>query len=331
MSNNSLPDNAHIEDNPAKPRRVKRRPFRTQKAFQKKHFHADTMIDNYLHRRRKNTQTLTNAQQKELHRDVARYWLANNASSRVNFEELVERRFEEIESQLAEGTELAMVTLTQRQFAVPIDAAETFDVGALVTWTRKTLQGFDYIGIVEAALYGNYREGRGKKARRVVHFHTHCWVWGFKRPKLAALKRLINMEEAPLFPGGKVMHVRHYPRERWREAIRYMLKGQLSVYQLSQNHAFETLERSGEVVKTPIPSFTQYTYPMRAGDMVRMVRVMASRTLDKLILAGGKEGNALCTAIRREALLKVPRKHLEEEDELFLDRTQPENADQDKC
>ncbi|WP_421698384.1 hypothetical protein [Ancylobacter sp.] len=259
-----------------------------------------------------------------------RYWLANNAISRTAFMEIIERRFgETVESELPENAELAMVTLTPRQSAVPIGEAETYDTAALASWTRRTLHGFNFIGMIEAGLFGNYRMGADGKPERVVHFHVHCIVWGFRRPDLTRLKQRINTEEEALYTGGKPMHIRHLQRKHWQEDLRYPFKGQLTDYRLSQVTVAELIERTGKVANTPIWSFRQYAYPMRPSEMVRMVRVMASRTLDKLIVAGGHEGNALCTAIRREALLKVPLKHREEEDELFLDRTDPDDKDAD--
>lgn len=308
-----------------RPITARRTRFRTLKAFEKAHTEARDAIKNYLHFPRKNRQTLKPYEIRELAPQAWRCWLANNATSRTAFMEIVERRFGEmVEGELPENAELAMVTLTPRQSAVSIGEAETHDTAALANWTRHTLNGFNFIGMVEAGLFGNFRMGVDGKPERVVHFHVHCIVWGFRRPNLTRLKHRINSEEEALYAGGKPMHIRHIKRRRWKQDLRYPFKGQLTDYRLSQVTVPELIERTGKVANTPIWSFCQYSYPMRPGEMVRMVRVMASRTLDNLILAGGPEGNALCTAIRREALLKVPPKHREEEDELFLDRTAPE-------
>ncbi len=179
-----------------------------------------------------------------------------------------------------------MVTLLANEFVVPIVEAETYDITDLVTWTRRVLAGFNYIGMVEAALIEDYRVG-GPDTTSLVHFHTHCLVWDFKQSDLDNRALKVNCDVEAFLPGVEVMNIVPVGRTNWRKRLRYLFKGQLTVHKLSQKRVWET-SGTGIPVRTRIPRFKLYTHPMRPRDMVRMVRVMTRRTLDKLILAGGK-------------------------------------------
>lgn len=311
-----------------KPKRTKSWPFPTFEAFRDKHLKAALEVDRYLHFPRKGKQTLDHFQLRELKRESSPYWLANNAHSRIAFMEIVERTFTELmESKLPLTPPMAMVTLLFKEFVIPIGEAETYDTSELERWTRRALAGFNHIGMVEAALIGNVRETSEGKPEWVVHFHTHCFVWGFQRQELENRKSEINRQYEEWCPGIIVMKISPISAENCLKRLRYIFKGQLSDHRISPEKAEEVTGRSGEPVRRETGYFELYTYSLRPAEMVRMVRVMASRTLDKLMLAGGPEGNALYTDIRREALLKVPCKHREEEDQLFLDRTDPDDKD----
>ncbi|MDQ0349406.1 hypothetical protein [Ancylobacter vacuolatus] len=311
-----------------KPKQTKSWTFPTLKAFRDRHLKVALELDRYLHFPRKGKQTLDFFQLRGLKKESSPYWLASNVHSRIAFMEIVERRFRKfLRSKPASKMPMAMVTLLSKEFVIPITEAETYDTSELASWTRRTLAGFNYIGMVEAALIGNVRLSAEGKPEWVVHFHTHCLVWDFDRKELANREIEINRAFESWRPGITVMKVTPTSPENCLKRLRYIFKGQLTGHKISPKRAWEAAGRSGVPVRRETGFFTFYSYPLRPAEMVRMVRVMANRTLDKLMLAGGPEGNALYTEIRREALLKVPRRHREEEGQLFLDRTYPDDED----
>jgi hypothetical protein len=193
------------------------------------------------------------------------------------------------------------VTLIVAQHAVPLENAREFDTGQCVDVARRFLDGFDYVGLVEAAFYHNapfVPEQSGPS----VSWHLHAIVWNAEGKKLAERRRQFNQTNRAFLPGCPPAHIRSLSLDDLPSYARYMSKASVSEY-TAYPMMRETVDpETGEIVKSPTGKWRNRKRPIRPGNLVRAMSALNSRTLSDLSFGGG-EGKAL----RKNALKSARR------------------------
>jgi hypothetical protein len=276
--------------------------YPTHASFADIHRTANQQMIDYLWLGRANGQKLAKDTFEELDAQNARFLYANNAEARIKFAEAAVRRFCSIEQELPEDAVVAMVTLTPRQYATSLKAAEEFDVLPLQAWARQMLRGFNGFGMVEAALYAR-RKFEFLDNRGTVSWHSHTFHWNFDREEMKDRMAEINSRSESLIPGCPAAHVTDpINRQEFAPRLRYMLKGQLNEYHDWPRKGEVIDPETGEITVVETGRYRNAKRALRKGNQVRMARVMADRTLDKLAFAGGDEGRVFLKGLREEVL-----------------------------
>ncbi len=236
----------------------------------------------------------------ELEPAAALYLFANNRDARLRYVEIAARHLGDAIGDLPANAPVFWVTLINREHAVREDEAGAFQIKRLHRWAHRLLRGCNYVGMVEAALFTNL-DVVAAGYKRTVSWHCHLHVWGVSEEVIAEICTKANTRYRTLVPGVTVAHYRPVTYAEACERAFYMHKGQISEYRVWQRRRVSMDDDTGVITIVGTGRFSQGKRPMRPGDMARMCRVFAGRTLDRLAFAGGA-GRKVLDAIRVEAL-----------------------------
>ncbi|MBA8910688.1 hypothetical protein [Aminobacter ciceronei] len=223
---------------------------------------------------------------------------ASNNRARIEFLRATLKTFAASEA-VSAGSEFFFVTLSPKEFAVPFEEAAGFDQETIKSWAGGLLEGFHYIGIVEAAYYSNYSIVPGTRST-TVSWHVHAVAWGCDKRSVEAVVDAVNRDYKALIPGKRPADKRTLDAEGIVPDIIYMLKGQLRDYRVYLLKREEMNEETGEFTTVLTDDFEQKKRPLRKGDAVKMLKVMGTRTIPMLCLSGG-EGAAIWADAQAEA------------------------------
>lgn len=297
------------------------RRFKTHEDFVRDHREPFQRMQRYLERGYRNYQKLTSDQERELKQDAWKYWLANNAESRIALAALAVQHFGVLESQLPKSACINMVTLIPDRYAVALSDAPQFDPASLMAWTRQELRGFDFIAMVEPGFYGNVGRYMNGRPDHMVSWHVHALVWGADQGLLQYRMAHINGRYDALLPGVDVALALEDQRDTWQARLRYLLKGVLWEYRIWPIKKRRP-DKDGREEVRPTGRFRQKDRPIRPGNAVRMVRVMEGRTLDKLMF-GSPSAKALLACIKRDMARSIPKRHRSRAEQALVDRPAP--------
>jgi hypothetical protein len=182
----------------------------------------------------------------------------------------------------------AFVTLTPKEYAVPLSEAPYCDWSQLQEWARAELKGLHYVGIVEAALYTNLPMTN----EPTVSWHVHAIVWGKDYSRIQATVNKIAAENEAILPDKKAAHCRSLKtlKDVCGKSL-YMLSAPLKDYRV-----WTKRPRKGEAIR-----YEQDKRELRRGDALRVYRVLAGVSIDQLLFWGGSEGTSLAEKITRDA------------------------------
>ncbi|WP_156940738.1 hypothetical protein [Mesorhizobium sp. LSJC265A00] len=181
---------------------------------------------------------------------------------------------------MTRGKKFYFLTLAPRMFAVPLEEAPDFDHSILQSWAERLLSGHTYIGIVEAAFYGNFGLVPGS---RTVSWHVHALLWDTNERSVQAINDAVDGAHDALLPGGHAGDMMELGVRGAASHIIYMLKGQLKEYRCGPTKKEKVDPKTGEIVN----KWWQQKRPLRTGDLAKMMKVMAARTIPGLCFAGG--------------------------------------------
>ncbi|MDN3589557.1 hypothetical protein [Methylobacterium adhaesivum] len=277
----------------------------TWASFQDAHAHADAEREDYLHLGRRNSVKLDGQTYAELNPRVAFALPANNMVARTRYARVMGEHLERVAQTLPPGTPVFFVSLINREHTLSRRSRARFDTRRVVGWTHAELQGFNYVGMVEAAYFSNLRTLAGPN-RRYLSWHTHMLLWGPTEAELAGRIEGINRRFITVVPGRTAAHYRRLELEEVFGQGLYMTKGQINEYRAWPKRIEVANPDTGEVLKLPTRNYTVKKRPLRPGDAVHLCRAFAGRTINDLAFAA-RDGRAVLDEINREALAEFHR------------------------
>ncbi len=224
---------------------------------------------------------------------------ANNPDARIRFARIATQHLQRFADE-AEDTFFHWVTLCPGQFGVVEDVAAQFNIKRIHAWTHQSMRGLDYVGMVEAALFGNF--GVVVPTRnRMVSWHVHLLVWGVTEARMTETIAVINSKYNSLVPGILPAYAELIPKHLVTAKVAYMVKAPRSEHRVIAKRRTEVDPSTGEITRPRTGRFKVKKQDLRPRDMARMAEIMAGKYLHKLAFAGG-DGKPSLKAIRIEAL-----------------------------
>ncbi|WP_262273059.1 hypothetical protein [Microvirga yunnanensis] len=194
---------------------------------------------------------------------------------------------------------LHFVTIACRRFSCAVDGGAAFDVQQVQSHARQALHGFNYLGMVEVAYYGNI--GLAPGVRGALCFHVHAIVWGVSAHRLNRALAAVDAREQSLLPGVRPTDRRSLTVNRLPGKLLYMLKSPSKEYRVYPMRGEFTDQETGEITVGPTGKWRQLKQRLRFGGLVAARSALVDRYLDRLAFAGGA-GISLLNRIRCAAL-----------------------------
>ncbi|MER9836128.1 hypothetical protein NKJ28_14255 [Mesorhizobium sp. M0145] len=232
---------------------------------------------------------------------------AVNVRSRIQLAWAADREFAKLVSRRRDE-EFYFVTLSPKEFAIPIEMAPSFDHKSLRMWAKEQLRGLNYVGMIEAAYYSNYNPIPGRRSA-MVSWHVHAIVWGCSARRITAVVERVNAVCEPLIPCRAAAHARGMAGDTAAKRIFYMLKIAINNYRVYAKKGDVVDQLTGEVTVGNTGEMVTRKSRLRPGQAVKMAVVMGNRTLPVLMFSAG-EGAVVW--IRARALTRSKIRHADE-------------------
>jgi len=259
--------------------------FASQADFDNAHHEAQKRMLRYVQRAHSNYQMLPRQIKEETSKGGGIYLYANAAEARARYSALAVRHFADL-LEREQPEHVWMVTLASRDYAMSLAEAECADLAPLKNWAHQMLLGFSYFGMIDAAFYSR-RKANPTDTLGTVSWHIHAFVWDVSEADLAVRIASINERVHSVVPGLTAAHASPVDLDRFAPRLRYVLKEPLNEYADWPKKSETVDPETGEIVIIQTGKRRQAKRPLRGGNQVRMAKVMAERTLDKLTIAGG--------------------------------------------
>ena len=230
----------------------------------------------------------------ELKEASARSLFATNTHARLALTEAVLNRTLRIKRSRA----TAFVTLAPACFAMPLWRAASFDPEKLKLWAKEVLIGYNFMGMVDLALYINLGANADSKTPSVA-WHVHLVVWNFEQRKLQRALERINEEERSFVPGRPTAHMRLLRPGAIDGRVAYMMKAPLSEYMVLPHKEAEGEPDAKEPGPEQRARFDQQKRALRPGNAVKLCQVLAGRTLSSLMVSSGEGIEIFRTALSK--------------------------------
>lgn len=229
---------------------------------------------------------------------------ATNARARIECAKAVDRAFRKL-TQEKGYDEFFFVTLTPKRFAVRASEAVNFDHETIKNWVKEVLAGFNYVGMVDAALYTNINVVPGYRDE-MVSWHIHAIVWGCTEHRIRAVEADIDSSHDALIPGRVVAMVNCWRATGAAGRLVYLFKGIVSEYRVFEKKQETTDPCTGEITPVGTGVFRQKKRDLRPGNAAKMMKIIGERTLPMLAISGG-QGNAVLQRAWARALAVIAR------------------------
>jgi hypothetical protein len=281
--------------------------------FAEVHLRVDDAIKDYLEYPRANySQVACREAVDELQRANAFALYANNAYSRIAFADIALKHIL-AESGILHGPR-CFVTIAPARFALNlndrsgpnrdlrsfrrcISSAANFKVHAVKQMARQAFGNLPFIGMVEAALFPHW-DASGWAASDTVSWHCHLLAWEANREELNRVLQPLRERHASIKEGVTSVHIQEVPDDDVLRQFAYALKAPQKVYRTAY---LRTVSREQGLTGFDTRAWRIKKDWLRTGQRIRLLDVMAGRTLDDLMF-GNREGTDLANAIRDEAL-----------------------------
>lgn len=278
------------------------------------HQRADDRIKSYLEvPRAHHRETASYDAIFELRRESAHALYANNNDSRIAFVEIALKHI--LDHPHIKLGPCCYVTFTPARFAFRMEdhgvvgrrqrskarqesEAGKFDLLKLQNMAREALRGVPFVGIAEVALYRHW-SASGWAPYDTASWHLHLLTWGGTADDIRPLLMPLRKRHVSLLEDVSAVHVEDVVEGALERKICYSLKAPQKLYRV------EYWRDPGNETADPLTSPGSWRTNkdwLRTGSRVRLLDVLADRTLDQLLF-GNYEGTDLVRAIRREALL----------------------------
>ena len=281
--------------------------------FVEVHLRADDKVKDYLEYQRKNyRQVACRDAVDELQRSNAHALYANNAYSRIAFAEIALKHVA-AEPGIVYGPR-CFVTITPARFAFSLadrglldpqgrsmmrrlGEAAHFNIHHLQQMARQAFGDLPFIRMVEVALFPRWSSS-GWTVFDSVSWHCHLLAWGATQEELNGILQPLRERHSSIKEGVTSVHIQKVPDDDITRQFVYALKASQKVYRTA---FLRTVPREQALTDFDTRAWRIKKDWLRTGDRVRLLDIMAGRTLDKLLF-GNREGTALAWAIRNEAL-----------------------------
>lgn len=257
---------------------ARRKPILNWLEYVRQHNQYDKKLQRYIRSEWGRTSDTRRIVQ-ELKQGSAKSLFATNKEARFAFLRWARRAFRKAKLHPPAG--FFMLTLSPRDFALPLSQAIQFDHEELKKWARSVLVGIDYFGMVDVALYTNLAESI-QSLEPTVSWHIHVIAWGRSKAVFQQIVDDINEHYDALVAGRTAAHLRVVKDMLGR--LCYVLKAPLSDYRVYPRKKDVMDPETGELTRDPI----QRKRPLRPGDALKVCSVLAGRKLPSLAFAGGR-------------------------------------------
>ncbi|MCJ2020133.1 hypothetical protein MKK84_22330, partial [Methylobacterium sp. E-065] len=265
------------------------------------HLRADDRIKDYLEYPRKNyKQVACRDAVDELQRCKANALYANNAYSRIAFAEIALKHIA-AEPGIVYGPR-CFVTVTPARFAFSLGdrgmfspqgrsvmrslgEAAHFKIHQLQQVTRQAFGDLPFIGMVEVALFPSWSSS-GWAVFDSVSWHCHLLAWGATEEELNGILRPLRERHSSIKEGVTSVHIQTVPDDDIMRKFVYALKAPQKVYRTAY---LRTVSRDQVLTGFDTRAWRIKKDWLRTGQRVRLLDVMAGRTLDRLLF-GNREG-----------------------------------------
>jgi hypothetical protein len=182
---------------------------------------------------------------------------------------------------------IRFVTIAPRIFVTSEGDATEFDVEAIKRWVEERLPDLNYIGIIEAAYYPTWPEGRAS-----ISWHAHLLVFDMHYRRFLRSAAIINSDNETLIPGVDAVVSENVSTEKLGYKVRYMSKFPTYRYRPSPL-VIKTIDSNNKPIRVPTGRFGQNKDALRTGELIRMCRILAHLGLDQMWFARGTGEDAI--------------------------------------
>lgn len=235
----------------------------------------------------------------------AEFLAANNAHARMRFAEISLRHVADY-FRAGDGCEVTpyLATLIPLQYAVNLGGGKDldFNLQTIQSWARRHLQGRDFIGIVEPALFTNWRN-----RRLVLSMHVHCFLWNVDQCSADELAQRINSKTKSLLKHVPAADIRPITKGTEQTAWLYLLKSPAAEYRVYPKMKTVPDPMFGGTMKVKTGYWGQHKSVMRPGLYLAVRDATQGWFLDRMMFAGG-DGKPMLEALGEEALKYIPKK-----------------------
>lgn len=267
-------------------------------------FAVETLAENARFRRYRNTNTgrknVSDELRHALLRHSAKEMYAVNPITRIRF---AQRMLKELEFRFLKNgnTTFDFLTLVVREDAIPFSGNREYDIHAHRKWIREQLAGFDYLGVIEPALYLR-APFAGGASMPWISWHVHLIVWNASAESVKTLVGEINSCWKPFFPGRTAAHRRPSEFSELPERVAYICK--LPVCEYNSWRVNATVGPAQSSLRDSMPvtvRWKQKKRKIRPGNLARALSAIGPDRKLLILSIGGGEG----LDIWRRCLLKT--------------------------
>lgn len=223
-----------------------------------------------------------------------------------------------------EITEFYFVTLIWDEHAMPLRLAARHDIFAQRRWIKQQLAGFDFLGMIDVALYQQapFQPGRREPW---VSWHAHLIVWNVSKKEIETLGQAVNRRYQPFLPGASAFHARREGIEQLEARLAYICKLPATEYNAWLVRVPAGIDpRTGERLMRVTERFTQNKRSMRPGNYAKMLKVMGVKRSLLLFCVGGGEGLDLKGHTARAARSRLKRDERKRDEKLHRELYGPQ-------
>jgi hypothetical protein len=208
--------------------------------------------------------------------------------------------YDEKTGQIAEM--VFFVTLVDIRCATGV-ASEKIDLTAIKRRLRSGLRGYNYIGVIEPALYSNITlVDTNLDRQRCISWHLHALVSGISvREKRQLVRRLRASDDyIPITPAQTGVDVRKVIEGKFSGLVGYILKPPTHSYRIGidRYHGRDTGDTR----------HIQYRSKLRPGERLTLYLQMRHLTSDQMWIAGG-DNRQIRSRAKRDALSELRRRN----------------------
>lgn len=176
--------------------------------------------------------------------------------------------------------EVFMFGATCARFGVTLSSPKGQPIESIGKWIEELFAGMNYIGVIEAAWFGNFRSSGSPYPEPRLSWHFHILIWGQEEDRLRAIKHLINRTERGFTGFQNPADCRRARTDDGlADRLRYFLKAPVKESRIINNPVqFGTSRKPGRTKKRDLAP----------GNGLRLMSLIGDRMIGDLLPAGGE-------------------------------------------